>query len=453
MLNIFKEVQENKDQYLKELCTFCSQPSIACENLGMDEMAATVVGKLNSLGAVCKVVSVAGSKPYILAELKAKTDSQNKKTVLIYNHYDVQPVDPISEWDDAPFDIKVKEDKVYGRGVADNKGDLLSRIQAIRLILETQEDLPVNIKWLIEGEEEIGSIHLPDLQKEHGDFWKDCDVCIWEDGWVDENELPLLTLGMKGILCVELECQFNNSDLHSRNAVVVDSPVWRLVSALSTLRDSSGNVLVDGFYEDVVLPTEVEQRLLRESEVAVDRLSTELGASRFLGDSNADLQDRLYFKGTANICGIWAGYTEPGKVKTIIPNKATAKLDFRLVANQNPADILQKIRAHLDTRGYSDILVKDQVALNPTKTDIDNEYVQKCLQVYKRHYASDPNVAITSLGGGPTYSVAAVYDIPVVRIGIGYPGTQVHAPNENIRIKDYLNTMVVLIDYLFEVSK
>lgn len=445
--------EQTKNKYIQELIKFCAQPSIAAESRGMDEMVQTVLAALQTISAKCEVVSVAGSFKYILADLKAPKDSNSKRTVLIYNHYDVQPEAPLDEWESAPFVPTLRDGKLFARGVADNKGDLLARIQAVRQLLDETGDLPVNIKWLIEGEEEIGSPHLKNLQEKHGNFWKDADVCIWEEGWVDGSGAPIMPLGMKGILCVELECSFNKSDLHSRNAVLVDSPVWRLIQALNTLRDTKGNVTLDGFYEHALTPTKAELKLMQETDFDVSMYMEGVGGEKALEKDSSHAQERLYFKGSANICGIWGGYTEPTSVKTIVPNKATVKLDFRLVANQDPADILAKLRKHLDKRGFTDVLIIPNVSLMPTKTSIDNVYVEKCLNVLKREYKVPPVIEITSLGGGPTYNVAAVYDIPVVKIGVGYPGSRMHAPNENIRLDDYFKAMEVFIEYLFEVAK
>ena len=455
MPNLSNKIEQNKEKYVIELAEFCNQPSVAAEDRGTREMVGLVSKRLKKLGAEVQIVTVNSSHRYILAELKAKTNSDNKKTVLIYNHYDVQPEGTVEKWHSEPFKLTLKGDKAFARGVADNKGDMLCRIQAVELMLSQNNDLPVNIKWVIEGEEEIGSIHLPQLQQEYGNFWKDCAVCIWEDGAVDGELTPKLPLGMKGILYVELSCEFNENDLHSRNATVVDSPVWHLLNALNTLRNEKGEVLVEGFYDDALQPTPEETKIMEVEDFTIENLVEGASEAHVLIKNDTKLQalNKLYYKGTANICGIWAGNTKEGSISTSIPNKAYAKLDFRLVPNQKPKDILEKLRKHFDKRGFQDVKVNEMVSLECSKTKIENEYVQKCIKVLKEGYGKEPVITIVSLGGGPEHNVSGVYNIPTVRLGVGYPDTRIHGPNENIRISDYLKSIEIFVKYLEEVAK
>lgn len=451
---VFSNILSNQAGYIEELKTFCKQPSVASKNIGMKEMHDMVLKKLNGIGAITQSIVVNNSFPYILAELNAPVGANTKKTVLIYNHYDVQPEDPLDEWESAPFDPTIKDGKLYARGVSDNKANLLFRIQAIKNILDTTGDLPVNIKWLIEGEEEIGSINMHYLQEKHGDFWKDCDVCVWETGGVNEDNAPELKLGMKGVLYVELSCEFNKLDLHSGYACIADSPVWRLVHALATIRDVTGNVTVDGMYDNAIYPTQAESQLIVEKVFDPHKFSNEIGIEKTL-KSNEDKNEfvkQMYFTATANICGIWAGYTEPKGVKTVLPKKATAKLDFRLIKNQTTNEILDKLRKHLDQRGFDDINIDVLVNEEAGKSSIENPYIKKCYAVFEEYYKTKPTVIITSLGSGPIYYIASIYDIPVVNIGAEYAGCKPHAPNENIRLKDYEHGMTVFTKYLFELG-
>lgn len=442
---------DNTNKYIEELKAFCAQPSVSAENRGMQEMVNIVEGKLKDLGADVKRVTVEDSFPFLLAELKAKTNSEKKKTVLIYNHYDVQPEEPVELWETPPFEPTEKDGKLYVRGVSDNKGNMLLRIQAVReLLAKFDNDLPVNIKWLIEGEEEIGSPHLHGLQHEYGDFWKDSDVCIWETGGVTVDGAPTLTLGMKGILYIELECAFNDHDLHSGNAVVVDSPVWRLISALSTLRDKDGNVTLEGFYENVLAPSAKELELLEDSSYDPIKTVASLGAEKTLvrTENTLEFRKQLYFRGTANICGIWAGYTVEGGIKTVLPNKATAKIDFRLIPNQNSDDILDKLNAHLVKRGFNDITVRKLISEECGKSNIEDPSIQTCIAVMTETYGVKPQIGIINPASGPIYPITSVYDIPVVQIGASHPGSNAHAPNENIVLEHYVKAIECFKAYL-----
>lgn len=445
-LNLY--ITANKQKFIAELVKFCAQPSVAAENKGIKEMSQMVLARLKSLGVNAKTVTVGNSKPFILGELKSK--NKEAKTLVIYNHYDVQPEAPLELWKTPPFSPTVKGDYVYARGVADDKSHLLLRLQSIETWQKLLGGLPINIKWVIEGEEEIGSPNLGKLAKKYGSFWKDADVCLWEDGGVNEENVPLLSLGLKGILYVELECQFNKRDLHSGKAAIVDSPTRRLISALATLADTGGNVTVDGFNEKVVPPSKAEETLMKSQKFDPKKYTKEMGAEKMLEKNSNQFKflKRMYFTGTANIAGIWGGYTTAGGVKTILPNKATAKIDFRLVPNQTSQEIYRKLRKHLDKRGFKDITVKNLASEEAGKTKVENKYVQLCIKVLKDVYGKKPAISVTSLGSGPVHELASQFDIPVVTIGCDYPGVKAHAPNENIRISDYIMAMKAVTKFI-----
>lgn len=450
---INKTIIDNKEKYIHELVKFCAQPSISIGGRGMDEMFNLVKDKLELLGANVQSVRFKNGYPIILAEIKAKTNSKKKPTVLIYNHYDVQPEDPLDKWDTPPFEPTIKGGKVYARGVSDNKANLLFRLQVIESILNTYNDLPVNLKWIIEGEEEVGSPSLEQLSVEYGHFWKDANVCIWETGGVTDTGAAELSLGLKGITYIELECTYNKSDLHSGNAAVVGSPVWRLIKALGTLRDVDGNVTVDGLYQHAIKPSKYELDLIKNTNFDSNTFLKDLGAQKSIVDVKDKIafQHQMYYKCTANICGIWGGYTVENGIKTIIPNKATAKMDFRLVKGITVKDALTKIRKHLDKNGYQDIVLRELISEEAAKTDAGNIYVKKCIKVLKQVYKKDPLVVPTSLGSGPMFYVSDVFNIPTVHIGAENPKSKPHAPNENIRISDYFKAMEAFTTYLFEI--
>lgn len=454
MENLYAHINENKDNYLEELKKFCSQPSVAAENRGMDEMVELVEQKLISIGAEVKKVKVDDSYNYLLAEIKAKNPSK-AKTIVIYNHYDVQPETPVDLWDTPPFEPTIKDGQFFARGVADNKGNLLFRLQLIEAWKKVNGDLPVNIKWVIEGEEEIGSPNIPKLAKEYGDFWKDSDICIWETGGVDSDGAPNVTLGWKGCLYIELLSQFNERDLHSQQAAIVDSPVWKLVQALATFKNLNGEVVIEGFYDDVREPTEAEMKLMKEMEFDPVKFKESQGADKLLADVNKKVAflKQMYFTPTANIAGIWGGYTEEGGVKTVMPNKATAKMDFRLVADQKADVILQKVRNHLDKHGFEDIEIKTYVQLEYGKSRVENEFIQKSLECLEKEYGHKPVVSITSLGSGPVYAIASQFDIPVTVFGAGHPQSKAHAPNENIFVDDYFKAMRAFALFIDELGR
>lgn len=442
LLNYLKS---NQKRFIAELSRFCTQPSVAAENRGMKAMGQLVEKKLLGLGAKVKKVTVGNSHPFFLAEL-----GQGKKTLLIYDHYDVQPETPLDLWQSPPFKPTLRRGKLFARGVEDNKGNLLLRLQVVEAWQKILGRLPIKIKWLIEGEEEIGSPHLDELAQKYGDFWKDADVCLWETGGVDAEDRPKLTLGLKGLDYVELECQFNQRDLHSGYAAVVASPVWQLINALSSLRDPEGQVTIDGFYRKARKPSAAEMRLVKEQKFDARKLLTTLGAEKSLENPRDKIKflSRLFFKGTCNLAGIWAGYTVPGASKTVLPNKATAKLDLRLVGGQKRKDILRKLRRHLDRRGFRDVIIRDLTGEEVGKTPVNNKYVRLAAKVLEKAYGQKPYIEPIAYGSGPVFPVASQFKIPIVEIGTNYPGARAHAPNEHIRLKDYEKGMTAMVLFL-----
>lgn len=450
---VVSHAKKHEKELIADLASYCEIPSSTRDPKAILKMGAVVEDRLKKLGADVKRVTLKNhAPPFILATLKAPKNSEKKKTVLIYNHYDVQSADAAA-WDSDPFKLTQVNGKLFARGVADNKANMLLRIQAIETLLELTGDLPVNIRWLVEGEEEIGSAGMPEFSEAHSSYWKDCDVCIWETGGLAENDAPFLRLGSKGILYVELSCTFNNNDMHSGLASIADSPVWHLINAISTLRTPEGKVTLDGFYDDALDPTPEERAVMEVSNFDAASFMEEFGIERALESSsdNQKFMEQMYFRGSANICGIWAGFTDQGKIKAVLPNKAFAQLDFRLIPNQNPADILKKLRKHLDARGFFYIKVDQLIHLPTSKHDVTNPYIQKCLKVMTDVYKKQPKVMLISLGSGPNYYIAGRHKIPVVHIGAENASSNAHAPNENIRTADYFKGIETFTAYLYAI--
>ncbi len=431
---------EKQKKQIEELKEILKQPSIAAKNQGMQKMAEKIEQTLIKLGAETKKIEVGNSYPYIYAEI-----GEGPKTLLIYDHYDVQPCDNMELWESDPFKPEIRDGKLYARGVSDNKGNFLSRVQAIRDILESDNELPIKIKFLVEGEEEIGSPNLHTLSEEYGYLWEDADICLWESGGVNENDEPEMVLGQKGITYIELSCEMGERDLHSGNASLVDSPVWRLIHALAILRDKEGNVTIPDLQEQVKSPTEKEKEIIKNKKWDGEKLLESMGRGEFLGgrETQEEVLNYHYFSATCNICGIWGGFTELGGIKTILPNKVTAKIDFRLVADQDSIKVTEIVREYLDENGFKDVEVKELINEPVSKSDINNSLLQKVIDTMSEEYEAEVQLAVTSGGSGPGYYVASKFNIPIFYSGAGYPRSKSHAPNENIRLKDYFKAIEV----------
>jgi acetylornithine deacetylase/succinyl-diaminopimelate desuccinylase-like protein len=448
MSKYYKQIKEKEDKYIQELFEFLCHSSIAATGKGMKEMAGKVQQKLKDLGAKTQLLKADGSYPYVYGEL-----GEGEKTLLIYDHYDVQPCENIDLWESKPFEPEIRDGKIYARGVSDNKGNLMLRIQAIRLIQEKLDKLPIKIKFLIEGEEEIGSPGLHKLSDEYGHLWEDADICLWETGGVNEKKQPVMVLGQKGVTYMELSCEQGERDLHSGNASLVNSAVWRLIHALATLRDKVGNVTIPELNKCIRKPTETEKEMIKKQDWDAAEVLKSLGREEFIGGYNVDdkqegVLTKHYFTPTCNICGIWGGFTEPRGIKTVLPNKATAKIDFRLVKDQDSTVVADIVRRYLDEKGFDDVEVNELINEPVHKSDVNNQLLQKVIGIISDSYGENTQLAITSGGSGPGYYVADRFAIPVFHLGAGYPGTNAHAPNENVRIDDYIKAIDATIDVI-----
>jgi acetylornithine deacetylase/succinyl-diaminopimelate desuccinylase-like protein len=421
-------VDANQNRFLEELKALCAQPSIAAQDIGLEETATLVEGRLKRLGAKVQRVDTGGA-PVLSAEV-----GQGDRTLLSYNHYDVQPPDPLDEWVSPPFEPTVRDGRIYARGVADDKGDLLCRLQAIEAYQEAVGPLPLRIRFVIEGEEEIGSPHLAPVAEQYPE-WLEADGCLWETGEKDAARRFVLELGVKGICYVELSVKTAANDLHSMWGGVIPNAAWRLAWALSSLKDAEDRILVDGLMEHVVPPTEAERANLARLPFAEEQIKDDFGFGGFVqGLSGEDLLVKHFYEPTCTICGLKSGYQDEG-AKTVLPNVASAKIDFRLVPDLTPELVVDLLRAHLDRRGFSDVEITWMLGLRPARSSLEAPFVQACVAAAKATYGTDPVIYPTSPGSGPLYTLAR--ETPTVMAGVANANSRLHAPNENVYLQDY----------------
>lgn len=417
------------------IADYCRLESVAAQNRMMNETADWVENLLQATGFATRQLPVAGAPNYVYGTLKGKSDF----TLLLYNHYDVQPEAPLELWKSPPFEVTEKEGNLVARGICDNKAELIARICAIRAIQATKGELPITIKWIIEGEEEIGSPHFDAMTRQYRDLLQ-TDGALWEGGGFNEKGQASIAVGFRGLLYVEFSIELMARDAHSGGAHTLPSAAWRLVKALATLRDDNGRVLIPGFYDDVREPTAMEQQAARanvdpEQEARAKAL---YGIDTFLHNRTGYELEIAVYEPTANLAGFLTGYTEPG-VKTVLPAKAMAKMDFRLVPNQRPDDILEKLRAHLKAQGYGDVQVTKLGGGDPVVTPLEGPFVEKMLQICREFTGQEPK--ITPLVGGTLPLLGAMKNnVGVLGISTSgnpsYYGSGAHAPNEHIRVCD-----------------
>jgi len=395
---------------------------------------------LSAAGGRVTVLEHDGAPPVVVADFPGR----DSRTLLFYDHYDVQPAEPLEEWTVPPFDLTRRDGALVGRGVADNKGDLMTRIAALRVLRAVRGDLPCRMKFVIEGEEEIGSVHFGAVVRAHADLLK-ADACVWEAGERDPKERLHLVCGMKGISYLQLEATTARVDLHSSLGAVFEGAPYRLVWALSTFKDENGRVLIPGHYDHVRRPTTAEEEAIRRIPPdVIEDLRRQMGVERSIGGvQGPDMVRQLLFSPTCTICGIWGGYTMEG-AKTVLPRVARAKVDFRLVPDQDPHAVAEHVRQHLDARGFGDIGVTVLGAEFPWRTDLADPFVDLVRSAAREATGREVLVYPTAAGTGPAYDIGPVLGIPLVSVGSGYWNARAHAPDENIRMGDFEETILLM---------
>ncbi|BAJ50897.1 peptidase M20 [Candidatus Caldarchaeum subterraneum] len=421
---LFQHVEENREKYLEYAKRLISVPSVSTYGSGLEECADLVAEMLENHGfRVEKFSNPEGGGPILLGTINYEAHA----TLMFYNHYDVQPAEPLEKWTTPPFTPVVRNGKLYGRGAADNKGNIAARLAAVDALLSTLGELPVNLKFLIEGGEEVGSPGLEKFVRENRDKLF-ADGCIWEYGYVSRSGSPVIYLGQKGMLYVEMEIQGPASDLHSSWGAVVENRAWRLVQALSTMRGPDGRVTVDGFYDDVVYEGEELLEKLDISEFSPPH--------KLLKSAEKNPLRQLFLEPTINLNGLYAGYIGPGS-KTIIPAKASAKLDIRLVPRQTPEKIKQLLLQHLEKNGLTDIKLHIHQAYPAARTSPDNFLPKLVADTAATAYGKPSIIIPSGAASGPMYVITDILETPCVSTGCGYYGSSPHGPDENIRLTDF----------------
>jgi acetylornithine deacetylase/succinyl-diaminopimelate desuccinylase-like protein len=440
-------IEEHRDAAIANLQLFCRQPSISAQGQGMQEMAHLVAESLRALGAGTSLVPTQGF-PVVVGHLAG----ESTRCLAIYDHYDAQPPEPLEAWSTPPFEAAIRDGRLYARGVADNKGNLVARLWAMRAWREVHGALPCGVTFLVEGEEEIGSPSLGEFARTHQNMLQ-ADACLWESGARNEQGSITITAGLKGILSVELRVQSVAYDLHSGNAPLAPNAAWRLVEALGSLHEPSGLVRIPGFYDAIRPPTETERRLMTRFPIDTRALCENWKVDRLLGPNQdpVTLTEHLLYSPTCNICGLWSGYQGPGG-KTVLPARAGAKLDFRLVPDQDPETILTLLRRHLTEQGFADVeVILLETPSRPAQSSMETPLVEALVRSARYVYGIEPQVLPRRPGSGPMEELCLRYGLPAVNgAGVGYDGSRGHGPDEHIRLDDFLLNIKLIAVLLAE---
>ncbi|HWT01398.1 MAG TPA: M20/M25/M40 family metallo-hydrolase [Pyrinomonadaceae bacterium] len=430
-------VERHARRFTERLQALCRMPSVAARGTGMRAMAEAVEKLMQRSGAGTRVFKVGSGFPVVFGECGA-----GSHCFLVYGHYDVAPVGQLTSWSSGPFAAEVKDGKLYARGSANSKGDLVARLAAVEAYQKTFGKLPVCLRFIVEGEAGIGSPSLYRFTAENADLLK-AEGCIWEEGNKDTQERFVISLGFKGIQFVELRVHGARTDLHSKWGAIVPNPAWRLVQALSTVTSPKGVITIDGFSSHVAPIEPEDAAALKEIELDEAGLKREFRIGHWVrGMRGSSLVREHIFGPTCTICGIQTGHTEAGP-KTVLPSHAMARLDFRLVPDLTPDGVVRLLREHLDVRGFKDVEVIELGSAPVVKSSPQSAVARAAIEAAPEVYGGPAVVYPLNPASGPVGAIcgSTTPPLPVVSFGTSYAGSNPHGPDENIRLEDFLQSV------------
>ncbi|HEX7877848.1 MAG TPA: M20/M25/M40 family metallo-hydrolase [Candidatus Eisenbacteria bacterium] len=428
-------IDASLESNLADLARLVAIPSVAAQNRGIEPCAKLVRDMLVERGYQAEICPTDGN-PVVCGEGAGASD----RTLLFYNHYDVQPAEPLELWDSEPFVMVRRDGKVFGRGISDDKGHFIARLHALDAVRQARGGtLPCRVKFVVEGEEEVGSVHMPAFVEKNRERLA-ADACVWEFGGEDDEGRPEQYLGMRGICYVELTVRTANIDAHSGMAgSIFHNAAWRLTWALATLKGKDERILIPGHYDSVKAATPRDLEMLAAMPDTAPEMTERYELKGFLNKltGGVELRRAESFEPTCTICGLESGYQGAGS-KTVLPAFARAKVDFRLVPDQSPEEVLANLRKHLDAQGFTDVEITYLGGGKPARTDPDHPFITMSNEAARDAYGKPPVVAPMVGGSGPNWPFTHVLNVPITMCGIGYPGGQAHAPNEHFVLEHYM---------------
>ncbi|MFC7157083.1 M20/M25/M40 family metallo-hydrolase [Halomarina halobia] len=453
-------LERHDEPFLDDLRSLLAQPSISATGEGIDDCAAVVRESCLEYGFDGAEIVETPGRPAVVAHASpdGEADDGGPK-VLLYGHYDVQPADA-SEWRSPPFEPTVREgpdgeQRLYARGAGDNKGQWFAHLCAVRALRETT-GLPTDVTLLIEGEEESGSEHLEWLVRERREEL-DADLAFVADGPIDPSGRPHVLLGSRGLLYVDVEATGANRDLHSGNfGGPVPNPASAIVELLASLRDEDGRIALEGFQDDVRPLTDRDREVLEAIPLDEEAVKADLGLSALATDPGEGYVERLLCRPNLNVAGLTAGYDGEG-MKTVLPSRARAKIDVRLVADQDPDAVFESLSRHVEERAPAgvDVTIERVAAMAPQRTPADDPVVEPAMRAVREGWGEEP-ILKPSLGGSvPTYVFADTLDVPCLVVPYANADENNHAPDENIALSCFragARTTVALLRELSETT-
>ncbi len=456
MQNIKKYVEENQQRFLDELFELLRFPSVSADPKYAGDVKKTaefVAKKLKDAGADQVEICETGGHPIVYGE---KITDPSKPTVLVYGHYDVQPPDPLELWHTPPFEPTIRDGKIYARGACDDKGQFYMHVKAFEYML-SQNDLPTNVKFMIEGEEEVGSSNLEIFVKENKDRLK-ADVILISDTAMISLEHPSIETGLRGLSYLEVEVVGPNRDLHSGvYGGAVANPLTILSKMIASLHDENNHITIPGFYDDVMVLTDEERKALNEAPYDEEEYKKDLGVDAVWGEKGYSTIERTGIRPTLEVNGMWGGYIGEG-AKTVLPSKANAKISMRLVPNQSSETITKMFVDHFEkiAPDYVKVKVTPHHGGEPVVTPTDGIAYLAAEKALEESFGKKP---IPTRGGG-SIPIVALFEkelgVKTVLLGFGLDSDNLHSPNEKYDIANYLKgieTIPLFHKYYAELSK
>lgn len=446
--------ENNRGEHLNELKEFLRIPSISAlsEHKGDMKFAAEWLAEsMKKVGLENVSIDETKGHPVVYADW---LHAEGKPTILVYGHYDVQPVDPLNLWESQPFDPQVRDNKLFARGASDDKGQVYMHVKAIEALMETEGALPVNVKFCIEGEEEIGSPNLPEYVLANTEKLA-ADIIVISDTGMQGPGKPAVCYGLRGLTGVQIEVKGANSDLHSGlYGGGVQNSIHALVEVLDSFRDAEGTIQVEGFYDNVRAITDEERAAYAALDFDEEALKKELGVDALFGEKGYTHLERTWVRPTLEINGVFGGFSGEG-IKTVLPAEAGAKITCRLVPDQDPDEIVAKLTAHIEKHKPVGVSVKvtEFDKGKPFITPFDHPAIQAAGRSYEKVY----NVPTAYVRGGGSIPIVAAFDeilgLPVVLMGFGLASENFHAPNEHFHLENFDQGLRVIGDYYYEIAQ
>ena len=436
--HILEDIDQNLERSLEELKEFLRIPSVSARSEHSDDVRAAaewVRSKAEEIGLENATVLDTEGHPVVYADW---THAHTAPTVLIYGHYDVQPPEPLDLWTSPPFEPEIRDGNIYARGSVDDKGQVHLHLAAIASLLRTDGKLPVNVKLIIEGEEEIGSPNLVGFVEENADLLA-CDAVVISDTPMYDYDMPSITYGLRGMAYFQINVRGANTDLHSGMfGGVVANPINVLCSLIAGMKDENHRITLPGFYDDVIEVSDEERSSLGRLPYSEEDFEKMIDIPDTVGESGYTDLERLWARPTLDVCGIWGGYQGEG-AKTVLPAEAHAKVSMRLVANQDPETVAEQLATYLRDAAPEGVTVEleDLHGGLPALTPVDTPVVQAGLAALKDAFGTDPYL-IRNGGSIPIVTdLGQVLDAPVLLMGFGLPDQNAHAPDEKMNVANY----------------